>query len=172
MKARKYSANAQRFLAAKSTSTALVLLGILFLPPDTAMAEVFKCKVGGSTIYQGLPCDGKMEKKSSDTATAGTLDSRSAAAPIAQASGAGKLTLAQIYASMIAASAEQRKASADHDKAVKAISKTDTGALERAHNMYHARMDAAESTKNELSKELRRRCPGGANLNANSQQCK
>ncbi len=182
-----------RTMAARSL-TAIMLFGVMSLQPNVAMAEVFKCKVGNSTVYQGLPCDGKMVENSGTAANASTptvppvgnalakpaavvspgnaVAQARATLPVSPPANLGRMTLAQLYAAIVKANSEMQGLSAEHDKNVKALSPTDTAGLERAHNTYHSRLEANDRLRKELTNELRRRCPGGANLSTRSQQCK
>jgi len=196
MKTGKSPGNAQAFRLAAVFSMAPMIFALLSLQPRIAMAEVFKCMAGGATVYQGLPCDGKMVENSStatnqaapvikpaENAIARPATVRPAAArpnvdtgarttAVSQAVNFGKLSLAQLYAAIVAASNEMRGLSAEHDKNVKALSPADTAGLELAHNTYHSRVETNDRLRKALTSELRRRCPGGANMSANSQQCK
>lgn len=144
--------------------SAFFLLSLSLLP-GIARADVFKCKVGGSTVYQSLPCDGKAE------ATPYLNTSSSLGGSFKEGS-AHSMTLREIYTAMQAESKLRRKIVDENDQDMKALRRDDSVGRQRIVALFMAKLEAHERRSTELSSELRRRCPGGASLNETTVSCR
>lgn len=145
----------------------------LWQTPGVAQAEVYKCSAGGRTTYQDQPCAGTTEAASYK--------------PGAARNGAGSLSntmppssdLATLHKQLLDAREQSGRLRALYENDVRqAKAKAATMSLDQQRQLtkvLHARWDpqlqAAGRREQELSEALRRMCPGGATINAQSQLC-
>lgn len=136
--------------------------------PGPAWAEVFKCKVGGRTVYQDQPCAEASEAAPHKATNAASTDS---AAPSSD--------LATLYRQMQDARKQSAEIRAAYERDLQqARSKAGAMSLDQQRQftkVLHARWDpklqAAGRREQELSDWLRKICPGGSQLDAQAQQC-
>lgn len=127
-------------------------------------ADVYKCEEGGRTVYQDTPCREKTVSVTGiDSFTVGPSTS-----------------LAAIQRQIEALSARARALDAGHARDLDALKRRLAGStdaqrnraeIDRVHAKWLPRIRETNRQFEALSKELRRRCPGGASLNSTSQTC-
>jgi len=147
---------------------------VLWQMPGRARAEVFKCSIGGRTVYQDQPC----------VSAADAEPDKVAGTNAARVGGPSNNTppstdLRALHRQMQDAREQSDRVRTLYERDVQqARAKAATMSLDQQRQLtkvLHARWDpqlqAAGRREQELSEALRKICPGGAALNAQIQQC-
>jgi len=151
---------------------------VLWQMPCLAQAEVYRCSVGGRTVYQDRPCAGTEEGAPYKAAAGGAradvvpMGGRSNNAP-------PSTNLRTLHQQMLDAREQSNRVRTLYERDVQqAKAKAATMSLDQQRQLtkvLHARWDpklqAAGRRERELSEALQKMCPGGATLNAQIQQC-
>lgn len=149
---------------------------VLWQMPSPAQAEVYRCSVGGRTVYQDQPCTGTEEGAPYKAAGART-DVAPVGGPSNNAPPSTNLRI--LHQQMLDAREQSDRLRTLYERDVQlAKAKAATMSLDQQRQLtkvLHARWDpklqAAGRREQELSEALRKMCPGGASLNAQIQQC-
>lgn len=151
------------------------LVAILAMVPSASEAQVYKCRVGGSTTYQAMPC-----------ANAPNMAPHIAAPAAGSVSGANVATpdlhgnLASLRMGLEAAAADERELLAQYRRESDALrNKMTTASSAEAVRAQQAlpeewapRIRAAQVRQQQFRQEIMRRCPGGVKLDAPETTCK
>lgn len=132
----------------------LALLSIFSILPGMATADVYKCVVGKSTVYQNLPCADEAEAKP-------YVNNGNRAGVISSSTDVRSLSLAELAASIKMADEITRNALVAHETAMHGISRNDYEGQRRVRETYGARLSEASRRGKILYDELYRRCSGG-----------
>jgi hypothetical protein len=167
---------------ARSMALAMMALA-LWQAPGAARAEVYRCPVGGRTVYQDTPCPAAAEAEPHKAASVPTSTNtpRMGAAPVGRlpAYAPPSTNFTTLREQMLDAREQSERARTLYDHDVQqAKAQAATMSLEQQRQLLkvlHARWDpqlqAAGRRERELSEALRRMCSGDASINAQTQQC-
>lgn len=149
---------------------ALLLSLVVALPTAASAGEVYKCTVGGSSVFQDKPCANgkKIEVTGSvvGSAASGGADIHS-------------MSLVQMNSRLRESSDEEKRLVDDMNrdiadararrgpKATIAL----TSEIERIQTEYRPKIDRAHATSTAIVEEIQKRCPQGAALNETSKGC-
>jgi hypothetical protein len=153
---------------------------VLWQMPSLAQAEVYRCSLGGRTVYQDQPCAGTEE--GAPYRAAGTPGgARTEVVPTGGPSSNAppSTNLRTLHQQMLDAREQSNRVRTLYERDVQqAKAKAATMSLDQQRQLtkvLHARWDpklqAAGRRERELSEALQKMCPGGATLNAQIQQC-
>lgn len=165
---------AGRFLVL-AASTAMLAL------PSTgvAAADIFKCSVQGQTVYQDQPCAGAAVGVPYQKVEPAVDPGLSVPAYQPRPSAPGSSSLARLQQDIRDAAAYARQLQRLYDADVKmtrlrvaSLSRPEQQrAVEALRAKWQPQLQAAERRQQALVDEVRRLCPHGAILNAQSQLC-
>jgi hypothetical protein len=160
---------------------ALAALTVIFALPLTtsAAADIFKCSVQGQTVYQDRPCAGAAVGVPYRKVAPVVDPGLSVPAYQPQPAAPGSSQLAKLQHDIRDASAYSRQLQRLYAADVKmtrlrvaSLSRPEQQrAVEASKAKWQPQLQAAERRKQALVDEVRRLCPHGAILNAQSQLC-
>lgn len=146
-----------------------ILIFSLMLATSTTVyaGDVYKCTVGGASVYQDTPCaNGKKMDVAGSSASAGP--------------NVGSLSLRDIFLKMTEANAAERRLQGEMDRDI-ALTKARLGSrvndpssnaeVTRIQNEWLPKIREASAMSESLKRELQMRCPKGASLSEGKQTC-
>jgi len=148
---------------------------MLALVPMASEAQVYKCRVGGSTVYQAAPCANAPHAAPHIAAPAASSASNTAAAaPDLHGS------LAELKAGLQAAAAEERELLAQYrletdatrNKMIRSSSEDAVHAQQALAEEWAPLIRAAQERQQQIRGEILRRCPVGATSDTQGESCK
>jgi hypothetical protein len=145
----------------------LACIGCLIGPSAAYAGDVYKCNVGGTSVYQDAPCE-----QGTRIATPGLQQSSQPAN--------SSLGLSGLFHQIQAANATERQLQESMDRDIartkarlgsRANDPSSNGEAARIRAEWLPKIQAAAQRSESLRDELSRRCPNGASLNAATQTC-
>lgn len=146
-----------------------------------ARADVFKCTVGGRTVYQDTPCTGRVEEKPQQrTARSETAGGISVPRSFERSPTPGASSLSTLHQQIRDAETHRRRLDTAYDADVRATRARVAGMpmdqqnreAEALKAKWQPQLQQADQRTRELSEQLRRECPGGASLSDVRQECR